>query len=436
MIRHTPEPGHAAVVAGLRTPFARIGTALREVHVTELARATMQEVLYRTGFSADALDEVVLGNVVMPADATNPARVAALYAGIPEHVPAFTVQRNCASGMEAIGQAASRIATGDGRAFLAGGAESMSTIPLVLPTETLEVAGSLMKAKSPIGKLGALAKLRPRHLRPQAALEMGLTDPVCGLIMGKTGEKLAHEFGISREDQDAFALRSHQRTVEAAEKGYFDEQIVPVYAGDRFDPVTADVGPRAGQSMEALAKLRPFFDRRDGTITVGNACQVTDGAVATLIADADAARAEGLEPLGYIGGYATAGVEPSRMGLGPVFAIDKLLRKTGLDLADIDLFEINEAFAAQVLACIKAMGSETFGREKLGRTSALGEIDPERLNVNGGAIALGHPVGATGARLVLNLLMEMRRRDVERGIAALCVGGGQGAAILLSRSRA
>ncbi|MEX0742415.1 MAG: thiolase family protein, partial [Phycisphaeraceae bacterium] len=204
---------------------------------------------------------------------------------------------------------------------------------------------------------------------------------------------------------------------------------------DRFEAVTADVGPRADQSLEALAKLKPFFDRRDGTITVGNACQVTDGAAAMLVADAEAARAEGLEPLGYVRAYTTAGVDPSRMGLGPVFAIDKLLRKTGLNLADVDLIEINEAFAAQVLACLKAMASDTYCREHLNRDAAMGEVDPERLNVNGGAIALGHPVGATGARLVLNLLLEMQRRDLETGVAALCVGGGQGAAILLTRSR-
>jgi acetyl-CoA acetyltransferase family protein len=233
--------------------------------------------------------------------------------------------------------------------------------------------------------------------------------------------------------QDEFALRSHERATAAIGAGRFNDEIVPVYAGDRFEPVTGDVGPRAGQTMQALSKLKPIFDRRDGTVTVGNACQVTDGAAALLAMDAALAKSEGLEPLGYVRAYAYAGLDPSRMGLGPVFAIAQLLEATGLTLSDVGLIEINEAFAAQVLACVKAIGSRSFASEHLNRPDAVGEIDPDRLNVNGGAIALGHPVGATGARLVLTLLMEMRRRDVDLGIASLCVGGGQGAAILLER---
>jgi acetyl-CoA C-acetyltransferase/acetyl-CoA acyltransferase len=292
----------------------------------------------------------------------------------------------------------------------------------------------IMRAKSLGQRLGAFASLRPRHFKPVAALEVGLTDPTNGMIMGKTGEVLAHEFGISRDEQDAFALESHRRAAAAIEAGLFDDQIMPVYAGRKYKPVTADVGPRADQSIEALAKLRPIFDRRDGTITVGNACQITDGAVGVLLMDSKMAEGEGLEILGYIRAYAAAGLDPARMGLGPVYAIDQLLERTKLSLSDIGLFEINEAFAAQVLACTRAMASDTFAREQLGRGSALGQIDPAKLNVTGGAIALGHPVGATGARLVLNLLHAMRRRDVEYGIASLCVGGGQGAAILVQRA--
>ncbi|MDB5319214.1 MAG: 3-ketoacyl-CoA thiolase [Phycisphaerales bacterium] len=420
-----------AIVAGARTPLAKAGTALKETHVTELARVVMQETLYRANFPAELVDEVILGNVVMPADATNPARIAALWAGVPHRVPALTVQRNCASGMEAVAQAAARIRSGEAKVVLAGGAESMSTLPLLLPQETLEPMSRLARAKGVWQKATATAALRPRHFKPIAALEQGLTDPSCDMIMGKTAEVLAHEYGISRKAQDEFALRSHQRAGAAAEQGRFDGEISPFYAGDRFEPVTRDVGPRANQTMEALGKLRPLFDRRDGTVTVGNSCQITDGAVSMLLADANFAREQGLPILGYVRAYAVAGLDPARMGLGPVFAIDKLLRQTGLVLSDIPLFEINEAFAAQVLACLTAMGSARFAREHLDRDDALGEIDPERLNVNGGAIALGHPVGATGARLVLTLLMEMRRRDLELGMAALCVGGGQGAAILL-----
>ncbi len=422
-----------AIVSGARTPFVKAGGPLKDVHVTDLARRVMQEALYRADFPFERVDEVILGNVVMPADAANPARVAALWAGIPQEAPALTVQRNCASGMEAVAQAGDALRAGRGRAVLAGGAESMSTLPLLLPEETRESVSRMMRARSVWQKTTAVATLRPRHFKPRAALELGLTDPTCGLIMGKTAEILAREFGITRAEQDAFALRSHQRAVAAAAAGRFDEEIVPYFAGDRFEAIRKDIGPRDNQTMEALAKLKPIFDRRDGTVTAGNSSQVTDGAAALLVMDGDAARAEGREVLGYVRGYSYVGLDPQRMGLGPVFAIDKLLRQTGVSFAEIGLFEINEAFAAQVLACLKAMASPLFSKEHLGHDAPLGEIDLDRLNVNGGAIALGHPVGATGARLVLSLLLEMKRRNVNLGIASLCVGGGQGAAMLLER---
>ncbi|HEX5243714.1 MAG TPA: acetyl-CoA C-acyltransferase, partial [Tepidisphaeraceae bacterium] len=408
--------------------------SLREVHASELARVAMQEALYRAGCPAEALDEVILGNVVMPADAANLARVSAIWAGVPREVPGITLQRNCASGMEAVSEAAMRIRGGLGHLMLAGGAESMSNVPLLFPQETMVPMTKMARAKGAFQKASAVATLRPRHFKPIAALELGLSDPTCGMIMGKTAEVLVQEFGISRKEQDEFALQSHQKAVAAMKSGRFEEEIVPVYAGRKFDPVTQDNGPRENQTMEALAKLKPIFDRKDGSVTVGNSCQVTDGAAALLVADADWANAHGATPLGYVRAYAYAGLDPSRMGLGPVFAIDQLLKQTGLEIGDIPLFEINEAFAGQVLACLKAMASDDYCQKHLGRSKAIGEIDPQTLNVNGGAVALGHPVGATGARLVLTMLLEMKRRNVERGVAALCVGGGQGAAILLERS--
>jgi acetyl-CoA acetyltransferase family protein len=423
-----------AVLSGARTPFAKAGGALKDVHAADLGKRAIQETLYRANWPADDLDEVILGNVVMPVDATNLARVAAIWAGVPVRVPGLTMQRNCASGMEAIAEAAMRIRTGRGRAIIAGGAESMSNIPLLLPGESNEPFAHLSRAKSFGQKASAVAAMRPRHFRPTAGLELGLTDPTCDMIMGKTAELLAQEWGITRREQDEFALRSHQRAIQAAEGGRFAAEMFSYYAGDHFTPVEADTGPRPGQTMEALAKLKPLFDRRDGTVTVGNSCQITDGAATLLVADAEVAHAAGSEVLGFITGYAYAGLDPSRMGLGPVYAINQLLRESGLALADIPLIEINEAFAAQVLACLKAFGSTRFAAEHLDRNAAVGEIDPGCLNVNGGAIALGHPVGATGARIVLSLLHEMRRRNVHRGIAALCVGGGQGAAIMLERN--
>jgi acetyl-CoA C-acetyltransferase/acetyl-CoA acyltransferase len=433
MVAPTFDSSGVAVIAGARTPFAKIGGPLKSVAAADLAKRVFEETLYRAHWRADRLDEVLLGNVVMPVDAANLARVSALYAGVPDRVPAMTVQRNCASGMEAIAQGAARIRAGAARAILAGGAESMSKIPLLFPDAAAEPMTKLAKARSALQKAGAVATLRPRHFRPIAALECGLTDPVSGLIMGKTAEILAQEFSISRPEQDEFALRSHQRAAAAAQAGRFDDEITTVYAGSAFVPVAADVGPRPNQTVDALARLSPIFDRRDGTVTVGNSCQVTDGAAAVLIADSEFAKAEGREVLGYIRGYAVAGLDPARMGLGPVYAIDRLLRDTGVALGDVELFEINEAFAAQVLACLRAFPSWAFAEKHLRGRQAMGEIDPDRLNVNGGAIALGHPVGATGARLVLTLLMEMRRRDLHLGIAALCVGGGQGAAMLLER---
>jgi acetyl-CoA C-acetyltransferase/acetyl-CoA acyltransferase len=433
MVAWNSPNGEVAIVAGARTPFAKMGGPLKSAHASDLARRAFEETLYRSHWRGDRVDEVILGNVVMPVDAANLARVSALYAGIPQSVPAMTVQRNCASGMEAIAEASNRIRSGQERVVLAGGAESMSNIPLLYSQQGSEAMARMGRAKGAMQKLSAIASLRPRHFKPVIGLEQGLTDPTNGLIMGKTAEILANEFNISRREQDEFALRSHQKAVAATKEGRFAAELAPYFAGKTFEPVTADVGPRDHQTLEALAKLKPIFDRKDGTVTVGNSCQVTDGAASVLMMDADMARAEGREVLGIVRSYAYAALDPARMGLGPVYAMDQLLRQNNLLLSDIPLFEINEAFAAQVLACLKAMASDEFARTHLNRSSALGELDLEKLNVNGGAIALGHPVGATGTRIVLTLLQEMKRRNLEMGVAALCVGGGQGAAILLER---
>ncbi len=431
-----------AIVSGVRTPWAKSGSVFRDVHVAELARAVLQESLYRAHWPAERVDEVVLGNVIMPPDSANIARVAALYAGIGANVPALTLQRNCGSGLEAVAEAAARIRIGEARAILAGGAESMSTLPMLLPDESRNPMMRLARSHGMMETAGAVATLRPRHFKPVAALELGLTDPTVNMIMGKTAEVLANEWHISRHEQDAFALRSHQRAVAAQQEGRFNSEVMPVYVPAprghesrlrEFHVVNSDVGPRGNQTMEALAKLKPIFDRRDGTVTVGNSCQITDGAAAMLVMDGALARAEGLPVLGYVRAYAVAALDPARMGLGPVYAIDGVLKKTGMALADMELLEINEAFAAQVLACLSAMASAEFCGTHLDRSQPLGEIDQARLNVNGGAIALGHPVGATGARLVLALLLEMQRRDLHRGLVSLCVGGGQGVAMIVER---
>ncbi|NOT34951.1 MAG: acetyl-CoA C-acyltransferase [Candidatus Eisenbacteria bacterium] len=419
------------ILAGLRTPFAKAGGPLKHTPVTELGRVAIGELLARSSVDPARLDEVILGNCAQPAEAANSSRVAALLAGVPEQVSAMTVHRNCASGMEAVATAAQRIQAGGAQLVLAGGMESMSRIPLLYTYEYGEWLESLMRAKTPLQKFGVFTRFKTAYLKPRIALAEGLTDPVCGLNMGQTAEVLAREFRIDRERQDRFALESHQKAVAARER--LREEIVPMFPAPSHAMVHDDVGPRDNQTLEALAKLKPYFDRKNGTVTVGNACQVTDGAVALLIGDEATARAWPVPPLGRIRGWAFAGLAPSRMGLGPVFATAKLLERERVALDEIELFEINEAFAAQVLACLEASRSESFAKAELGRDRALGEIPVERLNVNGGAIALGHPVGSSGSRLLLTTLMEMRRRGLKRGLASLCVGGGQGAAFLLER---
>jgi acetyl-CoA acetyltransferase family protein len=421
-----------AIVDGIRTPFCKAYGKLKTVGADDLGAFAVKELMIRTGYSPDSIDEVIFGNVAQPIHAANIARVIALKAGLPQATPAFTVHRNCASGMQAFTSAAEKIAAGNADVVLVGGTESMSNIPLLYGPEMTDLFTRLSRAKTPIQKLKTLASFRPAHLKPIIALEQGLTDPVCGLIMGLTAERLAREFQITREQQDQFALESHRRATAAMEAGFLDEELVPIPVPPRYTEIQqSDEGPRPNQSIDDLQKLRPYFDRKTGTVTVGNASQVTDGAVAALVMSEEKARAEGLEPLGYLQNYAYAALGGDRMGLGPVYATAKLLDQTGLALEDFDLIELNEAFAAQAIACDRAFSSHTFAEKYLDRNRAVGMIDPAKMNVNGGAIALGHPVGATGARLIITLLKELRRRGLQRGLATLCVGGGQGAALSL-----
>ena len=416
-----------AILEGVRTPFAKAFGPLAGVSAQALGRAAAVEALRRAELQPEQVDQVIFGNVATPADAANIARVIALTAGVPQDRIAHTVSRNCASGMEAITTAAQLIQLDEARVVLAGGTESMSQIPFIYSEEATRAFLRLGRAKKWWQRMGAFLKFRPRHFKPVPAVQLGLTDPVSGLIMGATAEVLADDFTITRQEQDAYALESHRRAVAAS--ALLAEEIVPIKAeGDK--ELKQDMGPRREQTMEALAKLKPFF-KEGGTVTVGNSCSITDGAAALVLMPGGAARAEGRRPLGYLRAFAYAGCDPKRMGLGPAFATSKLFRKTGLTLKDVDLIELNEAFAAVVLGNERAFASERFAREQLDREQPLGELDRGRVNVNGGAIALGHPVGATGTRLVLTLLKELRRRNLHRGLATLCVGGGQGAALLL-----
>jgi acetyl-CoA acetyltransferase family protein len=387
--------------------------------------------LERSEIDPKLIDEAIFGCVAQPPDAANVSRVIALLSGIPKTTPAFTVHRNCASGLESVATAALKIQGEEGNLFLVGGTESMSNIPFFLTKNLQEIVSNLNKAKTLPDKLKAISPFRLRYLNPRIGLILGLTDPFCGLNMGETAEVLVKEFGITREEQDQFAMQSHHRAIAARE--ILKEEIVPVVLGPRYEKVVdVDNGPRENQTMEALAKLRPIFERYTGTVTAGNSSQVTDGAVALLVASEDKVKELGVQPLGYIRAFAFAGVEPHRMGIGPAHAIPKVLKKAGMTFKDIQAIEINEAFAAQVLACLKALASREFAKE-FGYEGFAGEINPKILNVHGGAIALGHPVGSSGGRLILTMLKHLKRENLNAGLVSLCVGGGQGAAMILER---
>ena len=423
-----------AIVAGLRTPFIKAWTDFGKIPAHDLGSLVVRELLERSNLRPELLDEIIIGNIAQPPEATNVARIIALQAGIPQSIPAFTVQRNCASGMEAIANAWYRIQSGAGEIYLAGGVESMSRIPLLFNEAATKWFNNLYRAKTFPQRLVNIFKFKFSFLNPVIGLQLGLTDGFCGLNMGETAEVLAKEFKISREEQDRFALRSHQLAEKATKDGKLSAEIVPVPLPPKYERVISkDNGIREGQSMEALGKLRPVFDRYYGTVTAGNASQITDGAAAVLVMADTRAKDLGYEPLGYIRSFAFVGLDPSRMGLGPAFAIPRVLQRAGVTMKDIELIEINEAFAAQVLANLQISESDELSRKYLNLEKACGKIDYDKLNVNGGAIALGHPVGGSATRLVITLLLEMKRRNLNLGLASLCVGGGQGAAFILER---
>ena len=421
-----------AIIEGKRSAFCKAGTEFKGMQADQLGAVVVREVMANSVLQYKDIDEVIMGNVAQPGHAANIARVIALQGGFPNQISAYTVNRNCASGMESMTTAANKIFAGEIKTALVGGSESMSSIPLLYGTKMTQFFMYLMMAKTPTAKLKVLSQFRLSFLKPIIGIELGLTDPVCGLNMGETAEVLAREFAITREQQDTFALNSHQLAIKAQQAGKFADEIVAVATAPKYKQMQQlDNGPRDGQTIEALAKLRPYFDRLAGSVTVGNACPITDGAVAFTVMSESQAKSMGLTPLGYLTDYSYAGLGGDRMGLGPAYATAKLLEKSGLAMKDFDLIELNEAFAAQVIANQRAFDSKKFAEQYLQKSQAIGEIDPSKLNVNGGAIALGHPVGATGGRLILTLLHELKRQGLQRGLATLCIGGGQGAALAL-----
>jgi acetyl-CoA C-acetyltransferase len=425
------------IIDGARTPFLKSRNRPGPFAASDLATMAGRAVLTRQPFEPTELDEVILGCASPSVDEVNIGRVVALRMGCGQKVPGWTVMRNCASGMQALDSAIANIEAGRSNLVLAGGVDALSRAPLLFSDAMTLWFSNFFAAKSAGQKVAALAKFRLGYLAPVIGIMKGLTDPNVGLIMGQTAENLAHRFGITRTQMDELAARSHARVVRAQESGRFLDahdglppEITPIYErnGTLYKD---DDGVRKDSTVENLAMLKPFFDRKYGTVTAGNSSQITDGAAWLLLATEEAVKRHDLKPVGRIVDSQWAGLDPAQMGLGPVHAATPILQRHGLGLNDLDAWEINEAFAAQVIGCVEAWKSDAYSREQLGLDRALGALDPEKLNVDGGAIALGHPVGASGARIVLHLLHVLKRSQGKRGIATICIGGGQGGAMLV-----
>ncbi len=418
------------VVDGSRTPFLKAHGRPGPFRASDLAFAAGRSLLARQLFNASDLDEVIMGCVIPGPHEANISRVAALRFGCGWCMPAWTVQRNCASGMQALDSAAVNIATGRSNLVLAGGTEAMSHAPLQYNDHMLNWLDEWRRAKSIVNKIKVLSRFRSLNLKPVIALLCGLSDPIVGLSMGQTAEVLAHHFGITRQEMDEYSVESHRRLAAAQDDGYLEE-IEAIYdtKGNYYE---SDEGLRRNSSMEILAKMKPVFDRA-GIVTAANSSQITDGACLLILASREAVDKYGLNVMGRIVDTRWAALDPAEMGLGPVYSATPLLKANNLTIDDIDYWEINEAFAAQVLSCLRAWEDEEYCRRYLGLEAAFGSIDHKRLNVDGGAVSMGHPVGTSGARIVLHLLHVLKRKRAKRGVATLCVGGGQGGAMLLER---
>ena len=424
-------PSNTAIVAGSRTPFVRSGTAFRDLSAIDLGKLTVRDTVARAGLSPKDVDHLVYGTVVHDVRAPNIAREVGL-GTLPPSVPAVTVSRACTSANQAIADAALLIESGQAEVVVAGGAESLSHVPILAGDRLAKALVTASKAKSLGGRLAAFRGLRPRDLAP---VSPAIAEPTTGETMGEAAERMAKENGISREDQDAWALRSHRLAAAGTEDGRLTEEIVTVYVPPGYEEVVyRDNGIRTDTSMEVLAGLRPAFDRKFGSVTAGNASPLTDGASALVLMHGDRARAEGIEPLGWVRSWAWTALDPGKQLLqGPAYAAPIALDRAGLGMGDIGLMEMHEAFASQVLSNLQAFDSKQFAQEKLGRSRPVGHPDLERINVMGGSIAIGHPFGATGGRVTLTLLNEMRRRDVEFGLVTVCAAGGMAFAMVVER---
>lgn len=418
------------IVDGMRTPWLKVRGEPGKFSASDLAVQASRYLLARQAFIPEQLDEVVTGCVMSSPDETNISRVIALRLGCGKSVPAYTVQRNCASGLQALDSAALDIACGRYDLVLAGGTEAMSQAPLLFKQEMTAFLARWRLAKTFAGRLRVLSQFRLNYITPIIALLRGLTDPIVGLSMGQTAEIIAHRFGITREQMDQWSLQSHQRLAAAQDAGVFRNEINAIYDQDN-NYYSYDNGLRRDSCLEKFATLKPFFDKPFGSVTAGNSSQVTDGAAFLILASEKAVQQYQLPILARMVDVTWAAVDPSEMGLGPVHAVAMMLKKQQLAFNAINFWEINEAFAGQVLACLAAWNDSDYCKTELGLSQALGMLDPSIINVDGGAIAMGHPVGASGARIVLHLAHTLRRKQARLGMATLCIGGGQGGALLL-----
>lgn len=429
---HRTAPNRRAViVAGLRTPFARSGTLFRDVPSWSLARYAARELLYRSEVDGREIDEVIFGQVVPSPLVPNVAREVSLLPQLPRTVPAYSLNRACASAGQAVTSAHDQIVLGHADVVLAGGVESLSDIPILHSLRMSRILADASRARTLGQRLRLFGSVRPRDLVPRAP---AIAEPSTGESMGQSAERMAKENGITRAAQDEYALRSHQRAAAGTADGRLTAEIAPWFGGrDGTEVATTDNGIRGDASLEALTALRPVFDRRYGSVTAGNASPLTDGAAAVLMMSAEKAFALGYRPLAAIRSYAVAAVDPGwQLLMGPVWAVPKALDRAGLAWKDLGLIEIHEAFASQVLSNVEAWGSRSWA-ERLGRSAPVGEVDWDRTNVLGGSIAIGHPFGATGARLVTTLANEMVRRDVQFGLISICAQGGMALAMILER---
>jgi acetyl-CoA acyltransferase len=428
---HDSRPGRrVAVIAGVRTPFAKSGTVFRDASAVALARHAARELLYRSEVDGREIDEVVFSQVVPSVLTPNVAREVSLLPQLPPSVPAYTLNRACASAAQAINNAADQITLGHADVVLAGGVESLSDLPILHSRRFSRVLVEASKARSFGARAATLGRVRPKDLIP---VTPAIAEPSTGETMGQSAEKMAKENGITREEQDRVALMSHQRAAAATMDGRLTAEIAPWFSADGSPVITGDNGIRSDTSLEALATLRPVFDRKYGTVTAGNSSPLTDGAAAVLLMSEEKAKALGHEPLAYIRSYAVAAVDPGwQLLMGPVYAVPKALERAEIPWKELGLVEIHEAFAAQVLSNVQAWGSQAWA-DRLGLPGPVGEVDWDRTNVSGGSIAIGHPFAATGARLVTTLAHEMKRRDVQYGLISICAQGGMGYAMVLER---